>query len=401
MKPKRMPSAPGRRRVTSRWHTCSKLAPNCGAGGRCRSGRPAPPRRNGFVGQQHRTGDVRRQRAARAALRRRASRAASSRSSSASSASAQPSSAASRASSKRRVEPGAVSSSSSVRARGVEARGVVRGPGGARSVSAHALHLHRVAARAASRPAPARCPRCRGRPRGAGLRPPPRDAGNGCRARRRSRRPPRSASPNACVVCALSKKLASAPATSARRRLSSPTIARKRRRCAGSSSSPLSRISQAERMAVTLLSRSCTASPRNGSWFSRSDRALTAWLRSRQARCSATSARAHAGCCRGEVGGAARLGVQRASSGAAGELAQVVDQPALGRAVEFVDRHLELVGQPLQQRAADAAPVAFDQVQVRGRNAGALRQRALRHAERVAPVADLRADQGARHCCAR
>ena len=61
---------------------------------------------------------------------------------------------------------------------------------------------------------------------------------------------------------------------------------------------------------------------------------------------------------------------------------QFGDQPVLGIAAEFGQLDPELLGQADQQRAADMAFVALDQVEIARRNPGATGERRLRHAQR-------------------
>src|SRR5690606_20209009 len=81
----------------------------------------------------------------------------------------------------------------------------------------------------------------------------------------------------------------------------------------------------------------------------------------------------------------------------AGELDEVVRQAPLGRSVELVERDPEDVGDALEQRSADIALVAFDQVEVGRRDPRLGREPGLRHADRPAALAQRGADQGAGH----
>ncbi len=84
---------------------------------------------------------------------------------------------------------------------------------------------------------------------------------------------------------------------------------------------------------------------------------------------------------------AGRIQPQVAEQRLAGQFGQVVDQPPLGGAVDFLQREPERIGDALDQHAADVALVALDQVQVRGRDAHLRRQSRLGDAERAPALA--------------
>ncbi len=85
---------------------------------------------------------------------------------------------------------------------------------------------------------------------------------------------------------------------------------------------------------------------------------------------------------------AVRIELQPVEQGLDRQGGQIVDQPSLRCAVECVDVDIEFVGQTPERGAADPAPPAFDQVEIRSGDADTSRQRRLRDAERAAPFAD-------------